>query len=183
MKIIITESQLEFLEESHKNEFGAFMLNLRIPNWNRILDSIDKLDLYVDKVGYGLELKPHCTILFGLHGDASVNKIKYLVKNAIHGPIGLTLNGISIFPSRGSSIPYDVVKFDVIPPTLHKLNHIIKSNFKHSSNFLDYNPHVTIAYVKAGMGKKYINPNIRLNISSDDFYYSPAMGQKTLFTI
>ena len=68
---------------------------------------------------------------------------------------GLTIDvdNISIFENP----EYDVVKYDIpVTPELKKYRDRFESSFANTQSFPEYYPHVTLAYVKPGTGKKYI---------------------------
>lgn len=142
----ITESKKE--KESFKYEYGCVMMYFDIPNWKEVLNIIDKNDVY-DEDGFGYEKDSHITLLFGLHQDVDSNDIKNML-DCIPKPI-IELNNINIF----SGTVYDVVKFDIINQLLNDINIGLKS-LPNTQSYPDYHPHMTICYVKAGRGVKYI---------------------------
>ena len=146
--------QKKFINEVKKNdniEYGCLMLFFHIPKWNYITSLIKKEDIY-DLDGYGIENEPHVTILYGFHDDVKPNVLLDEIKNNFNlKPIEIKINEISIFENSD----YDVVKFDVDSDDLVEINKFIKK-FPHTSDYSDYKPHMTISYVKRGMGKKYI---------------------------
>jgi len=119
--------------------------------------SIPESDLYKGEEGsdsyssgdYGRETAPHITLLYG------PNTPPEEIQKALNqiGPVSVTLGKVSLF--SGEKSPYDVVKIDVHSPELQKLHSDLKSRFGTASEFKDYHPHITIAYVKKGEGKKY----------------------------
>lgn len=118
-------------------DFGA-----TIPK-DELFDSIDP-----EWSDGALETEPHVTVLYGLtkHEAAPVAKV---IKD--HGPITITLGKLSVFEND----QYDVLKVDVESPELRALNAKL-SKLPHESSFPDYKPHMTIAYLKKGEGKKYV---------------------------
>jgi 2'-5' RNA ligase/flagellar biosynthesis GTPase FlhF len=100
----------------------------------------------------GREDAPHVTVKYGLHTSDVED-----VRRALAGerPIFVTLGKTSIFPSTEGA-DYDVVKVDVDSPDLHRLNAKIAAALEHTDTHPTYKPHATIAYVKAGEGKKYV---------------------------
>lgn len=162
--------------QDKKIEYGALMLNVNVPKWKEITDIIDKNDVY-DKPTFGIEHKPHVTILYGFHEEVTAKEIEDLLKEK-HDPtekIKLDLIGISHFETPN----YDVVKFDVKSEKLNELNKLMKK-LPYTSNYPDYHPHLTISYVKKGTGKKYdekFNENIEL--ASNNIVYSTVKGSKT----
>lgn len=76
-------------------------------------------------------------------------ELRPLLQN--YGPIEINLGKISIFENEKE----DVVKISVVSPRLVQLNSIINRHFENTETHPDYIPHVTLAYVKPGLGKKY----------------------------
>jgi N12 class adenine-specific DNA methylase/GH24 family phage-related lysozyme (muramidase)/2'-5' RNA ligase len=102
----------------------------------------------------GREDAPHLTLKYGLH-TANVDDIRPLIAN--WGPIEVTLGETSYFP-EGESGNGDVVKIDVSPASktiLSRLNQIIADGVEVTDTHPTYRPHITVAYVKKGMGAKY----------------------------
>lgn len=152
---------LEKKGDSHS--YGCVMLFFDIGkgNWKNIQSLIDDEDIYTGEgdQSYGREDEPHVTILYGLHDDIEDSTIEDLIDEI--KPTKLTLKKISLFEND----KFDVIKFDVIGASEGKLG---KMNAKfaelpHTTDFPDYHPHATIAYVKTGTGKKYVQ-----NLSSED---------------
>lgn len=102
--------------------------------------------------GFGRELEPHVTALFGLVGEGdSAEAVAKAVKTFEGDAVSLTLGNLSLFTTNPD---YDVLKVDVKSPHLHALNEAI-SKLPNENDHPDYHPHLTIAYLKKGMGEKY----------------------------
>lgn len=97
---------------------------------------------------YGVETEPHVTALYGLL-EHDPRKAAALLRR--HGPVGFTTGKMSIFEND----EYDVLKVEVTGPELHALNKKLQG-LPHFSTFPDYKPHMTLAYLKKGEGKKYV---------------------------
>lgn len=97
----------------------------------------------------GRELNPHVTLKYGLHTN-DAEQVRTTL--GITPPIAVQLGHSSHF-----SIPdkYDVVKIEVNGEALRKLNKEVSAALEHTDTHPDYKPHVTIAYVKPGLGAKY----------------------------
>jgi len=168
-------------EGSVKNKYGCVMVYLSIDKdkWNTFLDSIDDDDIYYEGDDFGLETEPHVTILFGLHSDVPDADVEEIIDEI--GNPEITMKGISIFENE----KYDVLKFDVDSPALTKLNERFKT-LPHTSNFPDYHPHMTIAYLKVGKGKEYIDKLSKLKtpeFESDKIVYSKVGGSKKNYNL
>ena len=171
----LTESTIKEKYQTHKNEYGCLMVSLKIPNWNKLLNSIKKEDIY-DKPEYGLESNCHLTLLYGLHDNVTVELLKKITHKLIKNPISITLLGLTLFETS----QFDVLKFDVVSSIAVKLNKILK-RLPHTSTYPQYNPHITVAYLKPGTGKKYIKENMinHITINSTEFVYSDINDKKT----
>lgn len=135
-------------------EMGAAMAEFAIDNWEEILGQVEPGDLYIDleePKRFGAEEYPHVSLLVGLHdGEFAPGVLTdYLAQQP---QFDVELTGVSIFENRD----YDVVKFDVRSDDLTRMNAYLKEHFPYTTNFPDYVPHMTIAYVKPGCGAKYV---------------------------
>jgi 2'-5' RNA ligase len=144
-------------EAKDKYEYGCAMLYFSFPGQIiKLQDAINSDDLYVadDNGGYGLETEAHCTLLYGLHEEVTLDEVKNILNKFKFGELKAT--GPSLFKNE----KFDVLKYDIGYPTkegafLHKCNHEL-NKLPNTQNFPDYHPHATIAYIKPGLGKKYV---------------------------
>ena len=117
---------------------------------NKIADE----DLYTEDDKYGKENEPHITILYGLlPGEYKTEQVEDILNSYIR--IQYYLKGVSLFENENN--PYDVVKIDVVSDDLFNINDALKE-LPYQNDYPDYHPHMTLAYVKKGTGKKYIEP-------------------------
>ncbi len=123
----------------------------------------------------GREENPHITVLYGLHADSS-EEVQELV--AGFGPVRITLGDVTLFPAEGDK-DYDVVKIDVQGDDIHRLHDLLKQA-EHTSTYPDYKPHLTIAYVNAGEGQKYVGPCelTGAELEFDKFQFSDKFRKK-----
>lgn len=132
-------------------DYGCVMLYTNFPGEIiKLQDTINPDDLQDP----GIEYEPHCTLLYGLHSGVRleqvidiVNQFKYSALKA-HNP--------SLFEND----EFDVLKYDVGYPTkggsfLHQCNQKLKI-LPNTQTYPDYHPHMTIAYLKPGKGKEYM---------------------------
>lgn len=125
----------------------------------------------------GREDEQHVTVKYGLHtSDADE------VRRALNGfgPVEMTLGKTSIFPASDDH-KYDVVKVDVDGTGLHRLNKHLSKVLKHTDTHPDYKPHITLAYVKPGMGKKYAGDSTveGHKLGLDRLVFSDQEGERT----
>lgn len=130
------------------------------------------------------EYDPHITILYGFDDQViDIERLKYIVNSFVEAnPIEIKLDKVSIFSNEN-----DVIKIGIIDVNgnLTKLNEHIRFNFKYESNFPDYSPHMTLAYVNKGEGNKFIGKHVDLDdfgfitLNSGRYIYSNANKQKT----
>jgi len=142
------------IEEEEEPLYGCIMMNADINDWTEFhLSGIDEEDLYEKNSddSYGLEETPHLTVLYGIHEDEIDPKIvEQLIRENMKYMI-LEVSSIGVFEGE----EYDVVKYDL--PLTRQLQRYRDLFLKlpNTQDFTDYNPHMTIAYVKPGKGEKY----------------------------
>ena len=148
----------DFLNEEKKGftyTRGCIMLDFNVKIWDKFIKNIiNKEDVY-DVEGFGFEEDPHVTILYGILPDkhSPEDAKEKLLETNIDLHRYYELKHISIFESKD----YDVVKFDLKDcDEVYELNKYCTEVFDYENDHPDYHPHVTIAYVKKGKGKDYI---------------------------
>jgi 2'-5' RNA ligase len=67
-------------------------------------------------------------------------------------PFKVTLGDVTFFEGEKDD-KYDVVKIDVQSQDLIDLNQRLRSNIEHTNDYPEYQPHITVAYVKRGTAK------------------------------
>lgn len=68
-----------------------------------------------------------------------------------YGPVKVTLGDTGVFKSD----EHDVVYISVLSNDLHNLRRKVEENVEHTKTHPNYIPHLTLAYVKPGLGEKY----------------------------
>ena len=136
------KAQQPFIDET-THKYNAFETEMK-PRLLQMQNIPDE-----DLIGNGRENNIHVTLKYGLHKHDPF-ELRNLVWD--FGIVRTVLDSISIF----SSDEQDVVKIGVTSPDLHRLNKLIANTFDNTETHPVYVPHVTIAYVKPGEGKKYV---------------------------
>jgi 2'-5' RNA ligase len=175
-------SYINWLNEAQGRhlEFACAMLKAEIPRWQeKHLSMIQEKDVYDNEEHeYGLEKDPHITLLYGIHEDEIDINDAYKQFNKIH-PIKLIVNNIGVFENED----YDVVKYDIqVTEELLKYRKYFLQ-FPHTNKFPNYEPHITISYVKPGTGKKYVKNINQFKVTFKTGIYSSPHYKKQLFEL
>src|SRR5579862_8105873 len=120
---------------------------------------------------YGREHECHVTIRYGFTKDLNELEVRQLL--AGRKKFNVKVTGLDIFDSNPE---FDVVKFVIESPVLTQLN-MLTQIYPNKTDFPDYHPHLTLAYVKKGTfpHKKELN----LELPIDNVIYSPISGDKS----
>ena len=139
-------------EAERKFEYGCVMLFFKFPEMKKIQDMIDPNDLYEEEGddSFGFDDEPHTTLLFGLHKEVTTEEVENILDEFTYDTV--KAHNPSLFKNE----KYDVLKFDIDGDNLHETNKKLKE-FPHTSDFPNYRPHMTICYLKRGLGEKYVN--------------------------
>ena len=174
MICIITMIKLiDLLKENteSKYKYGCVMLYFKFPELFELQKSIDPGDVYTEEgdIKYGFEDEPHCTLLYGLHKEVTLNKVREVIDSYTFSPKPLKAFNISCFKNE----KYDVLKFEVEGEILYNINNELKQ-FPYTSDFPDYHPHLTIAYLKPGCAEEYIKyfKNVEYDLNPEYCIYS-----------
>jgi len=145
-RMALDANATEPAEPAH--EFSSTQINLPP-------DVADKVRAVGFKIPYeelaedGREDEPHVTVKFGLHTN-DINDVRAVVES--EPPILIRIGPLSIFRSD----THDVVKAEIESDDLHRINAKIAAALPTTDSHPDYQPHLTLAYVKPGMGEKYV---------------------------
>lgn len=168
----------QFINENDApRKYGCLMLGFDDKGWKEEVESmVNSEDLYTEE-GYGIELEPHCTVLYGFHDDEfSMDKcIEMLVPV---GNIKVNSNKISIFNNE----KYDVLKYDIESEDLNSLNKLFADSFEYTNDFPEYHAHCTLAYLKPGMGDKYMK-DVEKQFIPTKFKYGYGNGNNVYIEI
>lgn len=138
-------------------EYGFLMIKYDKPELIQELQNmIPYEELYNedDNDDYGLENMCHVTLVPCLDRHLDVNELKKELQEL--NKYSILLSNISKFENDN----YDVLKCDVGSINLLKTNDDICSKFPTFSEYKEYHPHMTIAYLKKGMADKYLQDSI-----------------------
>lgn len=131
-----------------EHSFSSTQVNLSGPAKDAVLamaKAIPSKELAED----GREDVPHVTVKFGLHFRSPSVRLRRVIEE--FGVITATLGKTSLFQNDDA----DVLKVDVDSADLHRLNALVSKVIPTHTTHPTYIPHVTIAYLKPGLGKKY----------------------------
>jgi 2'-5' RNA ligase len=102
----------------------------------------------------GRENEPHVTVLYGINPTPSaMSEAIAAVKECGKQNVVAKLGEISKFSNEN----FDVLKFEIISEDLYQMNEVLSNCLDYENDYPDYNPHLTIAYVKPGMGNFYVD--------------------------
>lgn len=127
----------------------------------------------------GIEENPHITLRYGNNEDDHTRIAAALAKQ---GPITAKIKGVSIFPNVDTEHgKADVVKLDIDSPDMHRLNALVGKAVPHpGETFPKYVPHITVAYLRAGEGKKYAGRLVKglsgQTVTFNSVAFSPKSG-------
>ena len=137
-------------------------------------ESICPCDVYDDEPGHGIELHPHCTVKYGIHPE-------YTPYDIYHGvdlyPVKVKIGKLSLFENDN----YDVLKFNIISKDLCDINEQVSRVFNCTDSYHKYNPHITVAYIKPGTGKYYIDMDNDISgqlLIGNKYIFSNPMSEK-----
>lgn len=151
------------------SSYGCLMLAaLEVPFFQELQDKISKNDIFDDDGTKGLEQEPHITIKYGLKDwefdSFLLNKILANVE-----PLKYNLGNVTLFKNP----EFEVLKVNVESMDLVNLNYTV-SKLPNEDKYPIYIPHLTLAYLKPGTGKKYIGSRKIHEMFSDKIIWSPS---------
>jgi len=136
-------------ENKQVYDYGCAMLYFSDYDLKPIYSQIEPEDLYVEGDGFGLETEPHCTLLYGLHGDVTLKQVEDVLDKYTY--YTCKAHNLSLFENE----KYDVLKYDIKGDNLSETNEDLKQ-YPFTTDYPNYHPHMTVEYLKPGMGKKYV---------------------------
>ena len=145
---------LKPVDNQKRDKFGCVMMDSKIDNWKEYhMAGIDEEDVYKKPYddSYGIEDNPHVTVMYGMHEDEMDEEVFAEVIKKNMKPITLRVDEVDVFEND----EYDVVKYNLPVTDELKGYRDLFSKFPNTQTYDEYHPHMTLAYVKPGMGKKY----------------------------
>jgi 2'-5' RNA ligase len=118
-----------------------------------LFKQIHKSHLYTDEPGYGLETEPHITVHYGVEETSENIKIVTDIISSSRGPVEVEVTGMGIFENE----KFDVLKFNVKSALLEEIHDKIGEQTGTKWDFAEYGPHITVAYLKSGYGKYFVD--------------------------
>lgn len=171
---------LDLIKEEKTYDHGCIMAEMPQTVSEMILSFNERVItedmLYVEGENYGREVEPHVTVKYGLTESYPPEFISEFLRGTSRFPI--QIKGMDIFENES----FDVVKFNVDGEELRRLNEKC-CQLPNEDKYPEYNPHMTLAYVKPGMGKKFkIMTELQCNVMIETIIYSDR-GKHTKFSL
>lgn len=167
-------------EADNGYSYSSTQLTLEPEDAQAFLDygaAIPEGHIYSDDKGkYGRETEPHVTILYGIK-DNNHDAVKDTM--AGFNPITVRMGKVTTFSNDDR--PYDILKVDVHgDQDLQNLYHSIKAGTENHTEWLDYHPHLTVAYLKKGVSHNYINDSRfeGRKLTFSHLTFSPSEGER-----
>ena len=172
--IIINDTPvLSFVSQidlSDNHDHGCLILETsNVPEIRKLQQLIPTEELYnPEDSSYGLEEEQHITILYGLDKCLSTQLLISPEFPKIKDYGLIQLNGITLFENE----EFDVLKVDVYNPLLNQLFDFLVKNYPNENSHPEYHGHMTVAYLKSGCGKKYVNKDFKKSVIPTNYWYS-----------
>lgn len=132
-------------------DYGCVMIYFTFLNLTSLTMQLNHNHIYTiqnNRDMFGIEDKPHTTLLYGLHSNVDVKDVAEKLSDIEYSVC--KVDNISLFQNK-----YDVLKYDVSGSGLYESNEMLKQ-FPHTTDYPTYHPHLTIAYLKSGTGDRYV---------------------------
>lgn len=153
-----------------KYEAACIMAEMSFPSWDQVLNVVDPKDLGE----FGLEKEPHVTIMDGIDPDVKLDEIVKIVQGWLKPTV--ILEQFGVFEREDFDVLYlKVNSFDI------GVCRELAKGLPNFQSFPHYSPHLTVAYLKAGEGKKYLDIPIEIPFDSyevDHFQISMSSGKQ-----
>jgi 2'-5' RNA ligase len=143
---------------SNKFNWAFLMLDVMIPReLQEIQNNLLVHDIYDNEAHeYGIELEPHITIYPCMDNDINILELLESLPKLFDFDLIVSRDALSAFTDMEGK-DYDVLKLDIKSTALNKLHDELAKKYVSHSEFKEYHPHITIAYIKKGLANKYIH--------------------------
>lgn len=159
-----------------KREFSSTQVQIEDKSIKEKIKSFQKTIPKKILVDDGMETDLHITVKYGLHTNDE-EEVRELVKG--FGKVRAYLDVVSYFEASEFR-DNDVLKISVDSKDLERLNKLISKNLEFTSNYPKYEPHLTLAYIKTGEGKKWdgIKDFVDTELEFDSIIFSSKDSKK-----
>ncbi len=162
-KSIKENSNIQLCEKLHKYDYMYLDMNNLLTveqneEFHTFQSSLNQELIYTEENDYGIERNHHITAYYGLlYNQNNLNEIINFIKpiKSLFTP-SLMIKGLTFFRNEG--VPYDVMKFEIKSSFLTALHESINV-LPNENTFIDYQPHMTVAYIKRGSFIELENKN------------------------
>ena len=137
-------------EGEHPYKFSSTQVPIEIDQIPELAELQSRIKESGQLAEEGLETEPHVTVLYGLH-TTDLDEVHDVIGND-YPPVDIQLGAVKTFPDRGDG---EVVYIEIKSPDLRALNARYREKLEYTSDFPDYKPHLTVAYVKPGEGRSW----------------------------
>lgn len=130
-------------------------------------------ELFIDPLdpSFGRAEDPHVTVLYGIHENECIHRIEQVLRDV--SPSEFEVLGFGMFDKDPK---HDVIITRVGGRDLFRLNEAMAEEFPdHHNDHGEYKPHITLGFVKKGLGPeilkrvKLLNPRMRVPIQEIEF--------------
>jgi len=161
--------------ESLKNKTydkGCVMIYFQFPDFKKLASKVEEGDIYTED-GFGIESDPHVTLLYGLSPEVKLEQVIEKLDGISFGET--KIGDVSLFEKDD----YDVLKFSAFSPSLGVANKKLRE-LPYENDCPIYKPHLTLAYIKGGMGKKYVEmfKELEWGLEPSHLVFSRPGGEK-----
>lgn len=138
---------------ANESKYAFLMIRFNTPDIiKEIQEKLSDDDLYYgddSRSGLGIETDTHVTLVPCLDNNVDLDDIKDMLEPLDKYQTFLT--NISMFDNPD----FEVLKCDASSIPLFNTNKLITDKYPTHSDYKEYHPHATIAYVKHGVAEKY----------------------------
>jgi 2'-5' RNA ligase len=182
MKLKLFEEFVNRLKEKKGDSYSkgcvmAYLDSLQ-PQMKELQSKISEEDIYTEEGDrtFGFEDEPHVTLLYGIHSDEVSDDEVMKIMEEMNWKQMINIGHIGLFENE----KYDVLKLEASADWLREANKALCEKLPYSTDFPDYNPHVTVAYLKPGTGKRVVEElgSFDVETAPDKIVYSLPNGEK-----